>query len=41
MQKWYLRSYPDADTHCGRANADVTATARCGLTFVPLPRLFG
>ena len=38
VQKWYLRSYDNGDTHPGLVNTDTTVTARCGMTFVPLPR---
>lgn len=41
MEKWYLRSYTDGDTHCGRVSVDAMVSARCGVTFAPLPRLFG
>ncbi len=35
MVEWYLHSRHDENAHCGRLNADGTATARCGSTFSP------
>jgi hypothetical protein len=41
LDRWYLRSFKDGEAHYGRINEDAMVTARCGLTFVPQPRLFG